>query len=73
VGNLMRSLECLLHEYLSFNWDHADAMLRCNQSALQCAVLACSASLCLRLLSHTGNPHDHRPLQCSGSACSMPT
>lgn len=37
VGNLMRQLECLLHEYLSFNWDHADAMLRCNQGALQCA------------------------------------
>ncbi len=35
VGNLMRQLECLLHEYLSFNWDHASAVLRSNQDVLQ--------------------------------------
>ncbi len=35
MGNLMRQLECLLHEYLSFNWHHADAVLHSNQAVLQ--------------------------------------
>lgn len=35
VGNLMRQLECLLHEYLSFNWHTSDAVLRSNQDVLQ--------------------------------------
>lgn len=44
VGNLMRQLECLLHEYLSFNWHHSDAVLRSNQDVLQCVSPPCTAS-----------------------------
>ena len=63
VGNLMRSLECLLHEYLSFNWHHADAMLHCNQGALQCAAdVVCvfvltTAQPCWQPTCSTGTAH----------------
>ena len=32
---LMRELECLLHEYLSYNWDRIDVVLDVNREALR--------------------------------------
>ena len=31
----MWELECLLHEYLSFNWDRIDDLLQANEDALR--------------------------------------
>ena len=35
MTTLMRELECLLHEYLSFNWDRINDVLDVNQEALR--------------------------------------
>jgi hypothetical protein len=35
LTSLMWELECLLHEYLSFNWDRIDDLLQANEDALR--------------------------------------
>lgn len=41
VRGLMHELECLLHEYLSFNWDRVDDVLEVNKHLLRDDGLAC--------------------------------
>ena len=35
LTSLMWELECLLHEYLCFNWDRIDDVLQSNEEALR--------------------------------------
>ena len=35
LTSLMWELECLLHEYLSYNWDRIDDLLQANEDALR--------------------------------------
>ena len=36
LTSLMWELECLLHEYLCYNWDRIDDVLQANEDALRC-------------------------------------
>lgn len=41
VGALMHEIECILNEYLSFNWDRLDDVLAANMHLLRENGLAC--------------------------------
>lgn len=41
VGALMHEIECILNEYLSFNWDRLDDVLAANMHLLRADGLAC--------------------------------
>ena len=41
VGALMHEIECILNEYLSFNWDRLDGVLAANRHLLREDGLAC--------------------------------
>ena len=52
VAALMHELECILHEYLSFNWDRVDEIYEANKHLLREEGLVCAwkslASLAVR-------------------------
>lgn len=53
VAALMHELECILHEYLSFNWDRVDEIYEANKHLLREEGLVCAwkslASLAVRV------------------------
>ena len=42
VRGLMHELECLLHEYLSYNWHRVDEVLDANRHLLRDEGLVCA-------------------------------
>lgn len=42
VRSLMHELECLLHEYLSYNWDRVEEVLDANRHLLRDDGLVCA-------------------------------
>lgn len=42
VAALMHELECILHEYLSFNWDRVDDIYEANKHLLRQEGLVCA-------------------------------
>lgn len=41
VGSLMHEIECILHEYLSFNWDRVEEIYDANAMYLSADGLKC--------------------------------
>ena len=50
VGSLMHEIECILHEYLSFNWDRVEEIFDANSVYLSEDGLKCPALCCVREL-----------------------
>ena len=65
VGALMHEIECILNEYLSFNWDRLDDVLAANMHLLRADGLACPWKSAPSL-----EVRDVRQGCCSKTACS---
>ncbi|KAK9832479.1 hypothetical protein WJX81_000145 [Elliptochloris bilobata] len=62
VGALMHEIECILNEYLSFNWDRLDAVLAASMHLLRPDGLACPWKSAPSLESLPGSLARQQPL-----------